>query len=382
MTTNVRAVFDRRKKATPTVAAKVEIEVFFSRTERKWISTDIELYSNQWEDGLVVRHALAKQLNRKIANLIADYRDLIRQMYQEGRDVDLYTFNRLIEVKAQKQTAGGFIDFAYSVLEKRKLRHSTIKAHHCTFEALRRSGIIRTFDDLTPRNLKRFDDWLRKEDPTREQPTIYGYHKRLKPYINEAVKLGIIDESPYLKFKVPKGKHKPKEALSEDELLRLRKLHLTDRSLERARDLFVFCAYTGLAHVDMCNFDFYKHTVCVHGRYYIDGERIKTGTRFYTPILPPAMEILEKYKYRIPPLSQQAYNRLLKCLASMIGTRKNLSSHIARYTFATTVLLANEVPIESVSKMLGHTRIQITQLYAKVLNTSIEKQAERLAEIL
>ena len=93
-------------------------------------------------------------------------------------------------------------------------------------------------------------------------------------------------------------------------------------------------------------------------------------------------EILEKYKYRIPPLSQQAYNRLLKCLASMIGTRKNLSSHIARYTFATTVLLANEVPIESVSKMLGHTRIQITQLYAKVLNTSIEKQAERLAEIL
>lgn len=141
MTTNVRAVFDRRKKATPTVAAKVEIEVFFSRTERKWISTDIELYSNQWEDGLVVRHALAKQLNRKIANLIADYRDLIRQMYQEGRDVDLYTFNRLIEVKAQKQTAGGFIDFAYSVLEKRKLRHSTIKAHHCTFEALPVRGL-------------------------------------------------------------------------------------------------------------------------------------------------------------------------------------------------------------------------------------------------
>lgn len=81
-------------------------------------------------------------------------------------------------------------------------------------------------------------------------------------------------------------------------------------------------------------------------------------------------------------MAQQSYNRLLKCIATLIGTRKNLSSHIARYTFATTVLLANEVPIESVSKMLGHTRIQITQLYAHILNSSIEKQAERLANIL
>lgn len=318
---------------------------------------------------------------KELADIIRKYRSLIRQMAEEGADLDLRTFNHVVEGESYRQTMG-FVDFAYSVLEKRKLRESTVRAHQCTLETLRRSGIIRTFDDLTPQNIRRFDDWLRKEDPSRQQPTIYGYHKRIKPYINEAIKLGIIEESPYARFKVSKGKHKQKEALNDEELQRLRDLNITDKYLARARDLFVFCSFTGLAYADMSSFDFFRHTVSVHGRYYIDGERIKTGTRYYTPILPPAMAVLEQYGYRLPCLTQQAYNRLLKCLGSMIGTRKNLSSHIARYTFATTVLLANEVPIESVSKMLGHSRIQITQLYAKILNSSIEKQAERLSEIL
>ena len=155
-----------------------------------------------------------------------------------------------------------------------------------------------------------------------------------------------------------------------------------DESLGKARDLFVFCCYTGLAHADMEAFDFSRDVVTVHGCNYIDKQRIKTGTKYYAPILPPAMAILEKYHYQLPHFSQQAYNRLLKCIGALINTKKNLSSHIARYTFATTVLLGNDVPIESVSKMMGHTRIQITQVYAKILNSSIERQAERLANIL
>lgn len=213
-------------------------------------------------------------------------------------------------------------------------------------------------------------------------PVIYNYHKRLKPYINEAVSLGIIDESPYLRFKAERGKHKPKEALNEEELAAVRALELFDESLGKARDLFVFCCYTGLAHADMEAFDFSRDVVTVHGCNYIDKQRIKTGTKYYAPILPPAMAILEKYHYQLPHFSQQAYNRLLKCIGALINTKKNLSSHIARYTFATTVLLGNDVPIESVSKMMGHTRIQITQVYAKILNSSIERQAERLANIL
>lgn len=378
---NVRAVFDRKKKSSATTTGKVEIEIIFSRTQRKTISTGIDLYLNQWESGCVVRHANSKQLNKQISDLIKKYNNIIRQLIRDGRDVTYESFSSAIDNKSCKYGLD-FIDFCYTVMDKRHLRPSTIKAHKCTLETLRNSGIIKTFDDLTPANIKRFDTWLHDQDPDREQPTIYNYHKRLKPYINEAVALGIIEESPYLRFKAERGKHKPKEALNEEELMLLRNLQLTNDSLNKAKDLFIFCCYTGLSHADMNAFDFGHDVVTVNGKNYIDKQRVKTGTKYYTPILPPAMEVLEKYHYSLPFFTQQAYNRLLKCLGEMIGTKKNLSSHIARYTFATTVLLAHEVPIESVSKMMGHTRIQITQVYAKILNSSIEKQAERLSEIL
>lgn len=377
----VRAVFDRKKKSSTITTGMVEIEITFNRTQRKTLSSGVELYSNQWEDGVVVRHAESKKLNKQITELIKKYEGIARSILQEGEEVTYQTFSAALERKSGKYGTD-FIDFCYDVMDRRGLRASTLRAHKCTLETLRESKIIRTFDDLTPENIKKFDTWLRKQDSDREQPTIYNYHKRLKPYINEAVSLGIIEESPYLRFKAERGKHKPKEALNEEELAAVRSLELSDESLSKARDLFVFCCYTGLAHADMDAFDFSRDVVTVHGCNYIDKQRVKTGTKYYTPILPPAMAVLEKYHYQLPRFTQQAYNRLLKCIGSLIGTKKNLSSHIARYTFATTVLLAHEVPIESVSKMMGHTRIQITQVYAKILNSSIEKQAERLANIL
>lgn len=377
----VRAVFDRKKKASATTTGVVEIEIIFNRTQRKTLSSGIELYSNQWEDGLVVRHAESKKLNRKITDLIKNYEGIARSIIQDGKEVTYQTFSSALDRKSGK-FGTDFIEFCYYVMERRGLRASTLRAHKHTLETLRESRIIRTFDDLTPDNIKRFDLWLRRQDPDREQPTIYNYHKRLRPYINEAVALGIIEESPYVKFKAERGKNKPKNALNEEELSAVRSLDFTDKSLSKARDLFIFCCYTGLAYADMDVFDFSKDVVMVHGHYYIDKQRVKTGTKFYTPILPPAMTILEKYDYQLPRITQQAYNRLLKCIGSLIKTKKNLSSHIARYTFATTVLLGNEVPIESVSKMMGHTSIQITQMYAKILNSSIEKQAERLSSIL
>lgn len=377
----IKAVFDRKKKASAITTGVVEIEIVFNRTRRKVLSTGIELYSNQWEDGLVVRHAESKKLNKQINELIRKYESIARSILQEGDEITYQTFSVALERKSGKYGTD-FINFCYDVMDRRGLRASTLRAHKCALEALRESKTIRTFDDLTPENIKRFDMWLKQQDPDREQPTIYNYHKRLKPYINEAVSLGIIDESPYLKFKAERGKHKPKEALNEEELAAVRALELFDESLGKARDLFVFCCYTGLAHADMEAFDFSRDVVTVHGCNYIDKQRIKTGTKYYAPILPPAMAILEKYHYQLPHFSQQAYNRLLKCIGALINTKKNLSSHIARYTFATTVLLGNDVPIESVSKMMGHTRIQITQVYAKILNSSIERQAERLANIL
>lgn len=129
-------------------------------------------------------------------------------------------------------------------------------------------------------------------------------------------------------------------------------------------------------------FDYNECTVEHNGVVYIDGERIKTGTKYYTPILKPAIEILEKYNYKFVVPTVQSFNRSLKLIAELIGLKKPLTSHIARHTFATTIVLANDIPIETLSKMLGHTKISVTQVYAKVLNTSVEKHAEKLNSIV
>ena len=117
------------------------------------------------------------------------------------------------------------------------------------------------------------------------------------------------------------------------------------------------------------------------GRYFISGERIKTGSKFYTPILPPAMAVLEKYLYDLPTISLAKYNDYLHLIETLMGLRKSLTSHIARHTFATTVAILNDVSIESVSRMLGHKHISTTQIYAKMPNAMVERQAEKLFKI-
>lgn len=152
----VRAVFDRKKKSSAVTTGKVEIEITFNRTQRKTLSAGIDLYSNQWDNGLVVRHANSKQLNKQINDLIKKLENIARAIAQSGEDVTYQSFSAALERKSGKYGTD-FIEFCYDIMEKRGLRASTLRAHKCTFETLRESGIIRTFDDLTPDNIKRFD---------------------------------------------------------------------------------------------------------------------------------------------------------------------------------------------------------------------------------
>jgi integrase len=380
-TWKIKPVFDRKKKATPEKSAKVEIEIKFSRTERKWISTDIELYSNQWDGEFVVRHAKFKQLNKAITQYVKKFDDIIKNIRKEGKDINLKNFNIFYNEKHVKSKSS-FLDFAYDELQRRDLKWSTKRAHLIALEALKRSGVIKTFDDITPENIALFDRFIRREDPTRGQTTIHGYHKRIKPYINEALRLGLIEDTPYRVFKDKHGRYKTRQPLTMDELQSIRNIELNDRQLQKVRDQFIFQCYTGLSWVDLYMFDYDRCTVEHNGVAYIDGERIKTGTKFYTPILTPAMEILKKYDYKFTVPTVQSFNRSLKIIAELIGLKKPLTSHIARHTFATTVVLANGVPIETLSKMLGHTKVSVTQVYAKILNSSVEKHAEKLNSII
>ena len=156
----------------------------------------------------------------------------------------------------------------------------------------------------------------------------------------------------------------------------MRKIKL-DEKLDKVRDLFVFSAYTGLAYCDVQAFDFEKMTEQQGKLYYIDGSRIKTASKFFTPILGPAMEVLKKYKFVLPKISNQKANDFLHLIETALKLNKPLTFHVARHSFA-TLALAHDIPIENVSRMLGHKNIRTTQIYAKVLKTTIERHAENL----
>lgn len=148
------------------------------------------------------------------------------------------------------------------------------------------------------------------------------------------------------------------------------------------RDIFIFCCYTGLAYVDVLQLTRSEIATGIDGEKWIYTSRQKTDTSTRIPLLPPALEILERYKDHpqciheerlLPVLSNQKMNSYLKEIADQCGITKKMTMHTARHTFATTVTLTNGVPIETVSKMLGHRNLKTTQHYAKILDKKVSE---------
>ena len=158
--------------------------------------------------------------------------------------------------------------------------------------------------------------------------------------------------------------------------------------LNQVRDIFIFACFTGLAYIDLAHLRVDNIQKMFDGRWWIVTHRQKTNTKVMVPLLPPAMKILKKYEGEftdgklLPIITNQKLNCYLKEIADICGINKNITFHLARHTFATTMTLGKGVPIESVSKMLGHTNIQTTQIYARITNDKISKDMEILSHNL
>jgi len=220
--------------------------------------------------------------------------------------------------------------------------------------------------------------WLKTQRNCAHNTTL-KYISNLKKIVNGCIRKGWLTKDPFAGFKMTKIEIE-REALSETELDKIRaKVFPTDR-LNIVRDIFLFSCYTGLAYADVRKLRRTEIAPGVDGSSWIFTSRQKTDTSSRIPLLPPAQAIIEKYKdfpgcydsgHVLPVLSNQKMNAYLKEIADCCGISKNLTFHIARHTFATTITLSNGVPIESVSKMLGHRNLKTTQHYAKVLDRKI-----------
>ena len=218
-----------------------------------------------------------------------------------------------------------------------------------------------------------------------EQSTINKAIQRFRKVIQFALEQEYIDKNPFIGYK---AKRLQKEViyLTDDELKSLENYDFSQTRLQQVKDLFVFCCYTGLAFKEMSNLKPEHIVNGFDGNKWIKMNREKTSKPLMIPLLPKALYVISKYQSEeklLPIISNQRFNSYLKEIADIVGLKKNLTHHIARKTFASTVLLFNDVPMEIVSELLGHSKISTTQdYYAKIVNKKLSETMKGLSERL
>ncbi|NVN16814.1 tyrosine-type recombinase/integrase [Muricauda sp. HICW] len=246
-------------------------------------------------------------------------------------------------------------------------------------------------DELNYKFILDFENFLRKHKPNHYQKQIGNnavmkHIQRLRKMVSLAYRLEWIDKDPFRQFKqrlTPKNR----EYLGSEELQAIEELELQTKRLKTVRDLFVFSCYTGICYTDLMLLTEDNVIMGLDKKYWIITKRQKTHNPVKIPLLKKAMDLIERYKQDsrsvinntlFPRISNQKMNAYLKEIASEAKIKKNLTFHMARHTFATTVTLTNGVPIETISKMLGHRKLTTTQIYAKVLERKVGEDMEIL----
>lgn len=214
-------------------------------------------------------------------------------------------------------------------IEERQISESTRIKHRCILRALEDFGRIKTFSDINFQNIKAWDEYAKKR--CRHQSSVYNYHKILKIFVREAYASQLIDQDPYMNMKLERGRNAERRFLSKEELAKIENKVIEDACLERVRDIFLFCCYTGLAYADLALFDFRKATL-VNGMYRIRDERIKTGAPYNISLIDKVMDILKRYDFKLPVISNQKYNSYLKVLGAFCNVNKRLTSHGLRHS--------------------------------------------------
>lgn len=275
---------------------------------------------------------------------------------------------------------------------KDKLADGTMKNYYTTQkyiakflkEKLHRNDI--SLAELNYKFIIDFETYLSKHQPKDHQKPLHNngimkHLERLCKMVNMAVTMDWLNKDPFAKFKQHFDKVE-RFYLTKEELAAIEKKKFNIERLQTVKDLFLFSCYTGLAYIDTMNLTTENIIKGIDGNDWLITSRQKTDTDVRVPLLPQAEALIKKYKNHpkasnhgtlFPVISNQKTNSYLKEIADLCNINKAVTFHIARHTFATTVTLSNGVPIESVSKMLGHTTIRSTQVYAKVVEQKLSE---------
>jgi site-specific recombinase XerD len=338
---------------------------------------------------------------RAINGYLENLRRALGNIYQQMRLKGLYItaeavrdayFNKDIEVYKLSDLFKYHNDTALATIKSITLKHYFVTQRYLLKfiqKQFKKDDLY--LHELNFKFIKDFENFLYNHKPADHQKPIQtnGVVKhmvRINKMIALAVKLEWLDKNPFTRYSI-KSQKVNRDCLSQSELIAVENKTFSVERLNLVRDLFVFSCYTGLAYIDLINLSPANLVKGNDGEFWIKTNRQKTDTAISTPILPKAFAILMNYKNNeraiandkvFPVMSNQKVNSYLKEIADLCGITKPISFHLARHTFATTVTLSNGVPIETVSKMLGHTKIATTQIYAKVLENKISADMQAL----
>lgn len=353
----IKIIFRQASKSTPD-RGDIVVE-YYKPPVRKRFRTGVSIHARNWKSGVVRGVPNAPALNRMIREKVEWVHAQAEMGFsdEEAPDPNKLAFPDWMSLRIEQRT---------------DITESTRRQHLVTMRAVKACGLT-AFSDLTVAGLQRLEDHVRKT--VTKQSSVYNYHKRLKPYLFIAERLGLIKRNPYRDFKTPHGAGGDRTFLTESERQSLEDLPLTSIRA-KVRDMFILSCYTGLSYSDIIKISRAK-TVEQDGKLYIVDRRLKTGTKYKLRLLSPALTILERYGWNMNLACNQVCNRELKLIGLMAGINKPLTMHVGRHTFATWAL-NRDVPIEVVSKMLAHSDIQTTQIYAKILQSSIDAGFDKL----
>ena len=365
------------------------------------LSTSVYVLEEQWDisrQQIIGNSEDIRILNNRLSKFISEINDTYNQLGAGHEDFDIYSLKvKLTGTKSRDYFIELFEKNISSIKKKLGKGYSegTLKHYQTTLSRLKEFIKIDYFkkdfeiESVNYSFLNSFDIFL-KSTYNLSANTVWGYHRHLKKVLNDAVSMNLISRNPYESFKVKRADSN-RDFLTLKEIQNIEQKQMQIERLVLVRDVFIFACYTGLSYSDIAKLSDEHLHIGDDGENWIIIDRNKNNNRCRIPLLPNAKKILMKYAdypinesqgVLLPVRSNQKMNAYLKELADICGIKKNLSMHVARHSFATSVTLSNGVPIETVSKMLGHTSLKTTQIYARIVDTKISQDMKKLRGIL
>lgn len=341
----------------------------------------------------------AKELNHHISTFRMKVFEARLQLIEQGKPVTADAIRNLLTGREEKtrqimevfkqhnDQLAALIgkEFSAGTLE----RYQTSLRHTASFIKWKYGVEDMSIQKLDFEFVSDYEFWLKSERNCGHNTAI-KYIANFRKIVNRCIRNGWLTKDPFAGFKMTK-REVDRVALTEAELQNIIEKDFGIERLSLVRDIFIFCCFTGLAYADVKKLKRNEIQIGIDGGKWIFTKRQKTDAPSRIPLLPTTLALLEKYRSHpqckksdnlLPVLSNQKMNSYLKEIADACGIAKCFTFHIARHTFATTVTLGNGVPIETVSKMLGHKNLRTTQHYAKILDKKVSDDMAALRQKL